>query len=406
MICLRNYPTLIGAGIGAGIGGVAGNFAGDRRMERYYAQLAEMNAAVEQDLAGRFGDTRLSGREANLHARGVLSADYAHALSAYMRIAGSQDLDAASIVAVAQNAYGIMQGARVDAREMFVAREKELAEMHRQASTRDEFYAVDRLKGENREWLRGEMEWYENAREKISEFMYGAVEEAYGISRDQFSGAIQDGLLSGITLLEWTADDVGKFLGMSNLEATAKESLARMMQSLGQSLPTWYVLPEGVAPRSEMERIAYEQASPGVSHNRTNARQNTGFRLVASVGETYQFDAVGGIFDRPHLGMVAEAGAEAVIPLSSGRRDRGVALWKQAGEMLGMNSGGGFPVVRVENITIAPDVSIESGADEATVAAAIKTGILSATDEIAHRLAIGVERCYANMPTAAEYVPV
>ncbi|HQD86865.1 MAG TPA: hypothetical protein PK822_08165, partial [Bacillota bacterium] len=46
--------------------------------------------------------------------------------------------------------------------------------------------------------------------------------------------------------------------------------------------------------------------------------------------------ATGGILTRPHLGLVAEAGPEAIIPLSSKMRDRGIELWKQAGRFLGI----------------------------------------------------------------------
>lgn len=46
--------------------------------------------------------------------------------------------------------------------------------------------------------------------------------------------------------------------------------------------------------------------------------------------------AEGGILTKPHIGLVAEAGPEAVIPLSPGKRARGLELFKQAGEMLGV----------------------------------------------------------------------
>jgi hypothetical protein len=45
--------------------------------------------------------------------------------------------------------------------------------------------------------------------------------------------------------------------------------------------------------------------------------------------------AAGGIFSSPHLGVVAEAGPEAIIPLSESMRERGLALWQRAGRLLG-----------------------------------------------------------------------
>ncbi len=46
--------------------------------------------------------------------------------------------------------------------------------------------------------------------------------------------------------------------------------------------------------------------------------------------------AEGGIMTKPHIGLVAEDGAEAIIPLYGKRRDRGVALWEKAGQILGI----------------------------------------------------------------------
>ncbi|GAC41255.1 tape measure protein [Paenibacillus popilliae] len=46
--------------------------------------------------------------------------------------------------------------------------------------------------------------------------------------------------------------------------------------------------------------------------------------------------ARGGFVTTPHIGLVGEAGPEAIIPLSAGKRDRGLELWERAGRMLGV----------------------------------------------------------------------
>ena len=46
--------------------------------------------------------------------------------------------------------------------------------------------------------------------------------------------------------------------------------------------------------------------------------------------------AIGGIVNKPHFGVIGEAGAEAIIPLSGTNKHRGIALWQQTGELLGM----------------------------------------------------------------------
>lgn len=48
--------------------------------------------------------------------------------------------------------------------------------------------------------------------------------------------------------------------------------------------------------------------------------------------------ATGGILTRPHYGLVAEDGAEAIIPLNSKRRSRAIDLWRQTGDMLGIRA--------------------------------------------------------------------
>ncbi len=47
-------------------------------------------------------------------------------------------------------------------------------------------------------------------------------------------------------------------------------------------------------------------------------------------------NAIGGIVNKAHIGMIGEAGPEAIIPLSGTNQHRGISLWQQAGEMLGM----------------------------------------------------------------------
>ncbi len=48
--------------------------------------------------------------------------------------------------------------------------------------------------------------------------------------------------------------------------------------------------------------------------------------------------AAGGILTRPHLGLVAEAGPEAIIPLSTGMRPRALKLWAETGKRLGVEA--------------------------------------------------------------------
>ncbi len=79
--------------------------------------------------------------------------------------------------------------------------------------------------------------------------------------------------------------------------------------------------------------------------------------------------AEGGILDRPHIGLVAEDGPEAVIPLSASRRERGAGLWAEAGRRMGLladetpdSGSGGAP-----NISVTFNLSVAPGTPEETV---------------------------------------
>jgi len=48
--------------------------------------------------------------------------------------------------------------------------------------------------------------------------------------------------------------------------------------------------------------------------------------------------AYGRIMTKPHMGIVAEDGAEGIIPLSPSKRQRGLDLWQRTGELLGVRA--------------------------------------------------------------------
>lgn len=60
------------------------------------------------------------------------------------------------------------------------------------------------------------------------------------------------------------------------------------------------------------------------------------FQVGREAGRAAAAYAVGGILTRPHLGIVAEAGPEAIIPLSARMRNRAIGLWLETGRRLGV----------------------------------------------------------------------
>ncbi|MBQ2971981.1 MAG: hypothetical protein IJE16_05490 [Ruminococcus sp.] len=129
--------------------------------------------------------------------------------------------------------------------------------------------------------------------------------------------------------------------------------------------------------------------------------------------------AWGGIMHSPHVGLVAEDGPEAIIPLSPSKSARGLDLWMRAGEQLGVRpyaeggivgdipedipvttfsgSGGGnhFDI----NIEVNPEFVIEGDdLDEETIVTIIKSRIREMVDDIGDEMADRLARIFANMP--------
>ena len=135
----------------------------------------------------------------------------------------------------------------------------------------------------------------------------------------------------------------------------------------------------------------------------------------SSEGQSAEAHALGGIMTRPHMGLVAEDGAEAIIPLSGKRRNRGLALWEAAGRMLGVrqyaeggvpdipepvpdNAGGGGRTVSVNiSIDLSPEFNIEDGRDPERIMDMIRQNIGEVTNEAAHELALQFTQLFANM---------
>ena len=132
--------------------------------------------------------------------------------------------------------------------------------------------------------------------------------------------------------------------------------------------------------------------------------------------------AWGGIMTKPHMGIVAEAGAESIIPLSPSKRNRGIDLWEQTGQALGVRPYaeggiigetkdtevpitpggiGGVPAKVEVHLELSPQFVIEareSGMDENTIIAIIKAHIKEMVDDISDELAERLARVFANMP--------
>lgn len=127
----------------------------------------------------------------------------------------------------------------------------------------------------------------------------------------------------------------------------------------------------------------------------------------------FSANANGTITTGPEFSLIGEDGPEAVIPLGSKRRNRGIELWKQAGEMLGIRQyadGGivgskqyvdteavhGSQPVTVEVGGVKFEVVVQNG-DSESVLSAIRENIHALSDEIAGEIGASLTKVYANM---------
>lgn len=142
----------------------------------------------------------------------------------------------------------------------------------------------------------------------------------------------------------------------------------------------------------------------------------------AGKGSSVQAHAYGGIMTKPHMGIVAEDGAEGIIPLSPSKRGRAIDLWQRTGKLLGVQpyEDGGIvgdepdntPMAAPgnkdgQNITIKVEVKTEpkfiiegngNATDENKIIAILKAHIREMADDIGDELAERLARIYANMP--------
>ncbi len=354
--------------------------------------------------------------------------------------------------------------------------------------------------------------------ERITGFLTEEIGEKFGLSAEELTSGLQESLKAGVQPSEWNATQASEFLGLPSLEDKGVIELKEMAGRLTAMFPEIFgeLIPTprfgggntsgsfgsgrgggfGGGRGSDSSSIGVD-ANISVTRSTiingatltpdqeklTNAYGLTQEQLELAGAGGYYADANGGIFGayadggildwrglRPisdytdsrgvmgsaHVGLVGEDGAEAIIPLSTKRRGRGLTLWEKAGEMLGVRSkrssgvsrisdsigehasGGIFgkyadgsimsavppaamPLipaaagdsagasvggivtvpVTIDNVTLEVNFDSDSITDTASIVQILKDNIRNLTDEIAHSIAVSLEQVFANLPKAA-----
>lgn len=150
-------------------------------------------------------------------------------------------------------------------------------------------------------------------------------------------------------------------------------------------------------------------------------KENFFSRLKRQLWGLFKHNANGSFVDNPMLSWVGEEGPEVIIPLSGHKRDRGLDLWQQAGQALGVtgyaNGGmvGGAPGkqsaqgtgqakgeirVSVGNINISLKSS-GCGGKSTNLLSALKEQKEEVSDELCNILADALESAYQNIPAVS-----
>lgn len=116
--------------------------------------------------------------------------------------------------------------------------------------------------------------------------------------------------------------------------------------------------------------------------------------------------ASGGFFSQPHVGLVAEDGPEAIIPLSGSKKSRGLGLWQQAGRLLGVTPYANGDIVGQANVQTSAHASGGTPPVEVIIQKIEITGTSSSTskeivDNLAYELGKRLEKVFSNMPVVA-----
>lgn len=163
---------------------------------------------------------------------------------------------------------------------------------------------------------------------------------------------------------------------LSDSSATAADKQRTLQSAIDQ-------LKSSLIPAIDQLRLLNQEVTILPSDKKINVEvlyQQSGIEQPKLPKQTFMFDffanlnepkfpmhANGGLMTRPHIGLVGEAGPEMIVPLSPGKRARGLSLWQQAGYMLGVQpyAMGGMAGGPQMNLS-APALTEEAGLSTAS----------------------------------------
>lgn len=169
-----------------------------------------------------------------------------------------------------------------------------------------------------------------------------ALSSTEGIDMSGFTAAMQSSITSSIDILDYSGVTTAVGNGISNAitatMGTIQGAIDTLYSNVGSAINTAFSA--GFSTTTTVTITAnYKLANPSATISFSGGGTGT-----ATVSGSISSHANGGFAYGPELTWWGEDGPEVIIPLGSKRRQRGLELWAQAGEMLGVgkNADGGF----------------------------------------------------------------
>ncbi|MBV4432244.1 phage tail tape measure protein [Clostridium tyrobutyricum] len=150
---------------------------------------------------------------------------------------------------------------------------------------------------------------------------------------------------------------------VSHLSKMDGEVLKNMNTDTGNMLSPWGKLIKGIQDKwtnfKKWLSSLFKNSNSKTGNSTSSVGSGNGFGGIGTPGSIVA-SANGNIIDRPVFSIAGEDGAEAIIPLSSKRRERGLELWQQAGQMMGVKMFANGGIVGSSN-TSNDDVKVNAG---------------------------------------------
>ncbi len=123
------------------------------------------------------------------------------------------------------------------------------------------------------------------------------------------------------------------------MDAAGKEALKNALKMVADLNQKYNELPNKLFTEAII-KIVYDGVNPQEMIQKNLKYGPTGMGIGIAydmlMKEKATKNAMGGFVNQAHLGIVGEAGPEAIIPLSGTNKHRGISLWQETGKMLGM----------------------------------------------------------------------